>query len=104
MRFNIKNIVSPSCEWYVKSAANELGLEIEKIHMGELILAAPPTLEQLEHFNNRLQLMGLELIQGGKNVVVEKIKAVMHEIMVHQHRDPVKLNLSELLAEKLGYN
>ena len=53
--------------------------------------------------DNALKQTGLELMSDKKNILVEKIKTIIIE-MVHYSDEQIKINLSDYLSEKLNYN
>jgi AraC-like DNA-binding protein len=59
--------------------------------------------EQLEIFNNNLKKSGLELLDDKKNILGEKIKALIVE-MIHYEDEVPKVNDSDYISEKLGYD
>ena len=58
---------------------------------------------QLENIRTALKRSGLELMDDKKSVLIEKIKDVVIE-MVHYEDELPKMNFSDYLTEKLGYN
>jgi AraC-like DNA-binding protein len=50
-----------------------------------------------------LKNIGLELLDDKKNIMVEKIKTIIIEL-VHYNEDQIKTNLSDYLSEKLNHN
>jgi YesN/AraC family two-component response regulator len=59
--------------------------------------------EQLDNLNTSLKKIGLELLADKKNIMVEKIKAIIIEL-VHYNEDQIKTNLFDYLCEKLNHN
>ena len=59
--------------------------------------------EQLDNLNTLLKKIGLELLDDKKNIMVEKIKTFIIEL-VHFNEDQIKTNLSDYLSEKLNHN
>jgi AraC-like DNA-binding protein len=59
--------------------------------------------EQLDNLNTSLKKIGLELLDDKKNIMVEKIKTIIIEL-VHNNEDQIKTNLSDYLFEKLNHN
>jgi AraC-like DNA-binding protein len=87
----------------VKSELQNLGLHYSSIDLGEAEIMEEVTAEQLQLLGNALKKTGLELMDDKKSILVEKIKAVIIEL-VHYTDEQIKTNLSEHLSEKLGYN
>jgi YesN/AraC family two-component response regulator len=59
--------------------------------------------EQRDILSTSLEKIGLELLEDKKNIMVEKIKTIIIEL-VHYNEDQIKTNLSDYLSEKLNHN
>ena len=59
--------------------------------------------EQKEQLKKELEKAGLLLIENKKNILVEKIKNTIIEL-IYFSEDQIKVNLSDYLSEKLEYN
>jgi YesN/AraC family two-component response regulator len=59
--------------------------------------------EQRDILSTSLKKIGLELLDDKKNIMVEKIKTIIIEL-VHYNEDQIKTNLSDYLSEKLNHN
>lgn len=86
----------------VKSEIEKLGLHDTTVGLGEAEVMENISPEQLAILNNALKKAGLELIDDKKNILVEKIKTIIIEL-VHYDGDH-KINLSNYLSEKLNCN
>jgi AraC-like DNA-binding protein len=87
----------------VKSELEKLGIHYASVELGEVVTLEDPTPEQLNQLSVGLKKTGLELMSDKKSILVEKIKAVIIEL-VHYNDDQLKINLSDYLTEKLNYN
>ena len=91
------------CQMAVKAELGKLGIKYSYVKIGEAEIIGdlhPDTKEQLKI---NLQETGLFLIENKKNVLVEKIKNAIIEL-VHFSDEQIKVNLSNYLSEKLNYN
>ena len=61
------------------------------------------TSEQREQLKINLQKSGLELLDDKRSILVESIKNVIVE-MIHYSDDVPKVNYSDFISEKLGYD
>jgi len=61
------------------------------------------TEEQREQLKKNLHRSGLELLDNKKSILIEKIKNVITE-MIHYSDDLPKMNDSDYISEKLGYD
>ena len=87
----------------VKSELEKLGLHQTRVELGETEIMEDLSPEQLDNLNTLLKKIGLELLDDKKNIMVEKIKTFIIEL-VHFNEDQIKTNLSDYLSEKLNHN
>jgi len=91
------------CQMAVKSELEKLGLHHTRVELGETEIMEELSVEQLDNLSTSLKKIGLELLDDKKNIMVEKIKTLIIEL-VHFNEDQIKTNLSDYLAEKLNHN
>ncbi|REL32913.1 AraC family transcriptional regulator [Rhodohalobacter sp. SW132] len=103
MKLYIKYMVSLRCKMLVKSELEKLGLTSISVDLGMVEIKEEITEEQLKIFNKNLKKSGLELLDDKKNILVEKIKAVIVE-MIHYSEEVPKVNDSDYISEKLDYD
>ena len=103
MKIYIRNMVCIRCKMVVKSELEKLGLHNVTVGLGEAEIREEISAKQLENLRVALKKTGLELMDDKKNILVEKIKTIIIE-MVHYSDDQIKTNLSDYLIEKLNYN
>ena len=103
MKIYIKNMVCIRCKMVVKSELEKLGLHYKTVELGEAVIREDISSEQLDRLNIALKKSGLELMDDKKSILVEKIKAVIIEL-VHYNEEQIKINLSDYLSEKLNHN
>jgi AraC-like DNA-binding protein len=96
-------MVSIRCKMVVKSELEKLGLYFAKIDLGEVDVREDMTAEQLKQLKTALLKSGLELMDDKKAILIEKIKNVIIEL-IHYADEPPKMNFSDFLSEKLGYD
>src|SRR5690606_31872983 len=58
---------------------------------------------QTELLRKNLKIFGLELLDTKRNIIIEKIKAVIIE-MIHYSEELPHVNYSDYISEKLGYD
>jgi len=87
----------------VKDELNKLGISYSNINLGQVELPEDINRLQQEEIRRALLLSGLELMDDKKAILIEKIKDVVIE-MVHYEDELPKVNFSDYLTEKLGYN
>ncbi len=103
MKLYIKYMVSLRCKMLVKSELEKLGIDYLSVDLGMVEIRGDITDKQREKFRKNLKKSGLELLDDKKNILVEKIKAVIVE-MIHYSDELPKMNDSDYISEKLGYD
>ena len=103
MKLYIKYMVSLRCKMFVKDELQKLGVICYSVELGMVEIEDNITKEQLGTFSTNLKKGGLELLDNKKQILVEKIKNVIVE-MVHYTDEQTNLNDSEYLSESLGYD
>jgi len=103
MKLFIKNMVCIRCKIVVKSELEKLGLHHIRVELGETEIMEEISPAMMKNLDIALKKSGLELMDDKKSILVEKIKAIIIEL-VHYSDDQIKMNLSDLLSEKLHHN
>lgn len=103
MKLYIKYMVSLRCKILVKAELERLGLPYLTLDFGEVELAQAISVPQIEQLKEALALSGLELMDNKRAILIEKIKAVIID-MVHHAEEWPTTNFSEYLTEKLSYD
>ena len=103
LKVYIKNMVCIRCQMVVKSELEKLGLHYNYVKIGEANIKGNVPPEQLEQLDTALRKSGLHLMNNKKSVLVEKVKSAIIEL-VHYTDEPIKVNLSDYLSEKLNYD
>ena len=96
-------MVSIRCKMVVNEAFKKLGLHYETINLGEVNVFENLTAKQLSKLKTILLQSKLELLDDKKAILIERIKAIVVE-MVHFTNDLPKTNFSDILSKKLNYN
>ena len=91
------------CKMVVKSELEKLGLNDTIVDLGEVEISGDISAEQRDRLGIALRKTGLELMDDKKSIIVERIKAVIIE-MVHYTDEQIKINLSDYLSEKLHFD
>jgi AraC-like DNA-binding protein len=96
-------MVSLRCKLLVKEKLNKLGIEYSSVDLGEVELPEDITDQQKLQLKLSLAEAGLELMDDRKKILIEKIKAVVVE-MVHYGDEFPTTNFSDYISEKLHYD
>lgn len=99
----IKYMVSLRCKMMVKEELKKLGLTHTHVELGMVEILQDITPEQRMALKNNLLKSGLELLDDKKNILIERIKNVIVE-MIHYSDELPKVNYSDYICEKLGYD
>ena len=103
MRLYIKYMVSLRCIMMVKEELKRAGLRYTAVELGVVNIMEDITQEQHDALKNNLLKSGLELLDDKRSILIEKIKAVIIE-MIHYTDELPKVNYSDYLSEKLNYD
>jgi len=96
-------MVSARCKMVVKEELKKMGLHYIMVDLGEVEIMENISGEERTRLKTALLLLGLELMDDKKSILIERIKNVIVE-MVHYADEPPKTNFSDYLAEKLSYD
>jgi len=96
----IKNMVCNRCIMAVRREIEQIGMEVDRIKLGEVALALKPTDAQKSALQEALTRLGFELIGDKKSQTIERIKTVIIHL-VHHRSGEARHNLSEILAGEL---
>jgi AraC-like DNA-binding protein len=103
MKLYIKYMVSLRCKMMVKEELKKMGLNNVIVDLGMVEILEDITEKQREQLSRNLIKSGLELLEDRKSILIEKIKNVIIE-MIHYSDELPKLNYSDYISEKLGYD
>jgi AraC-like DNA-binding protein len=87
----------------VKSELEKQGLHYGSVELCEVEITEDISPEQHENLSIALRKTGLEVMQDKKSILVERIKAVIIDL-VHNTDEQIKINLSTHLSERLNHN
>lgn len=87
----------------VKEELKKLGFHHFEIDLGVVNIHEKISDEQRVQLGKNLLKSGLELLENKKSILIEKIKNLIIE-MVHYEDELPKVNNSDYISEKLGYD
>jgi AraC-like DNA-binding protein len=96
-------MVSLRCKLMVKNELEKLGLPFINIELGMVETKDYLTNQQRQDLKSYLGMSGLELLNDKKSILINKVKNVIIE-MIHYTDEVPKLNYSDYISEKLGYD
>jgi AraC-like DNA-binding protein len=103
MKLFIKYMVSIHCKTIVKTELDKLGIRHTRVELGQVNTVGDISDEQRRKLQSKLLKSGLELMEDHQAILIECIKNTIIE-MVHYTSEPLKMNFSDFLTEKLDYN
>jgi len=98
----IKNMVCNRCIMMVQTQLDQMGIEVEHIKLGEVLLKKELTRQQKEQFEALLLPLGFYLIDDRKSKIIEQIKTKIVEL-VHYRDHALKVNVSDWLSSELNH-
>jgi AraC family transcriptional regulator len=98
----IKHMVCPRCIRAVREEAEKLGLEVESIQLGELVLKSPLDPGTFQELQQNLDKEGFEIISDHKSRIVNRIKTEIINVIHYGEEIPQHMNFSTYLSEKIG--
>lgn len=101
MKLYIKYMVSLRCKMLVKEELKNLGLHYVVVELGMVEILEDIKPSQREELRKGLYACGLELLDDKRNILIEKIKAVVIE-MIHYADELTTENYSCYISDKLN--
>ena len=96
-------MISLRCKLIVEEELKKLDVPYLTVELGKIEFSENISLQQRNQLEENLSKWGLELLDDKKNILIEKIKNIVIEI-VHYSDELPKMNYSDYISEKLGYN
>ena len=96
-------MVSLRCKMAVREELNKLKIPFLSIELGVVELMDDLSEEDRDRLRINLSKSGLELLDDKRSILIEKIKTAIIE-MIHYSEEIPKVNFSEYLSQKLGYD
>ncbi|WP_197901539.1 helix-turn-helix domain-containing protein [Rhodocytophaga rosea] len=102
IQLHIKNMVCDRCVLYVESILKQLSIPFQKVQVGEIHLHEDLLETQKQLLQQRLQAIGLELIDNRLNQLIEKAKTLIlararNEVPEQEKHQKLSVYLSERL-------
>lgn len=99
----IKFMVSLRCKMIVQDDLKAIGIHLFKVDLGMVEILEEITSKQIELLRSKLLQQGLELLDGKKSILIDKIKNVIID-MIHYMDDLPTENYSDYISKKLNYD
>ncbi|HXJ99142.1 MAG TPA: AraC family transcriptional regulator [Gelidibacter sp.] len=99
----VKYMVSLRCKIVVKQELEKLGIHCIRIDLGTIETVENLSDLQRQNLESGLKKYGLYLLDDKRNILIEKIKVAIIEMIHYSDELPI-VNYSDYLSEKLGYD
>jgi AraC-like DNA-binding protein len=96
-------MISTACKLFVQGELTNLGIKYNSIDLGEIELQGTLTSTQHARLKESLTRYGFELMEDRRVILVEKIKAIVIN-MIYYTEDRVSTKYSYILSDRLGLN
>ncbi|MFO7656187.1 MAG: AraC family transcriptional regulator [Bacteroidales bacterium] len=103
MMLYIRNMQSSRCQSAVRNELVKLGLRFNTIELGKVELENSVSEEYLKMLDNALKSSGLEIIQKKEELLIQKIKDAIEQL-VYFSDDLPKPNYSHYISNKVNYD
>lgn len=94
-------MVSLRCKILVKEELEKIGLRYVNIELGTIEIFENVTDKQRDQLKVNLLKSGLELLDNKKQILIDKIKTVIIDMIHHSDEEPIE-NYSDYISKKLG--
>ncbi|NVO02985.1 MAG: AraC family transcriptional regulator [Bacteroidetes bacterium] len=99
----IKNMVCKCCIRVLTEDLGKIGVVIEKMILGEAIIAYDPSKIDLKQIEDVIVECGFELLVDKEKILAEQIKLAVIELIHYYNNANSLIRNSDYLIEKLGY-
>jgi AraC-like DNA-binding protein len=103
MKLYIKNMVCNRCRSIVKAELDNLGVRYITVEIGEVVIKEELSPEQHTRLNIALLHSGLELLDGKRNDLFEKLKSAIVD-MEHYSDEDLKTCYSDYISLRVNSN
>jgi AraC-like DNA-binding protein len=100
MKLFVKNMVCNRCILVVKLEVARLGFEVQEVKLGEVQFKKPLSPTEKILISSHLQEFGFELLDDKNSKIIEKIKALLIDLVQNKNND-ITIKLSEYLVHNL---
>lgn len=97
-------MVCSRCIMAVSDELKKLGLDTDRIDLGEVVLKTDPDAQQLARLDESLLKLGFERLDDKKSKLIEAIKNTVIQQIHHANTANRKHNWSDILADELQHD
>ena len=103
MKLNVKYDINVACRIILKETLVALEIPYESIRLGEVELVGDVSTEKLAHLNIALSKYGIEILDNQKNILIQKTKDAIIELVYREEGMPA-VKISSYLSDKMNYS
>jgi YesN/AraC family two-component response regulator len=96
-------MVSLRCKMIVQQELDRIGIPYLSVNLGSVETESSIPCNQMEELKESLKRVGLEILEDKKNILIDKIKLAINEL-IQSGEDATRVNYSDFLSEKLDYD
>lgn len=96
-------MVSLRCKMIVQQELDRIGIPYLSVDLGMVETDNSITSDQIEELGESLKRVGLEILEDKKNILIDKIKLVIIE-MIQNNEELTRVNYSDFISKKLDYD
>ena len=100
----IKNMVCNRCIRVITEDLEKLGIAIESIELGKVVISGDVSEEELRQIEKALLSSGFELINDRQHQIIDQVKTIIIEYIHHDKFKPEHINLSDFLEQQVSVN
>lgn len=94
-------MVCNRCNLVVESELEKLGFELLDVKLGEVNFLKPLSKTEIQLISSHLENFGFELLDDKNSQLIEKIKAILIDLVQNKNND-ININLSDYLIDNLN--
>jgi AraC-like DNA-binding protein len=97
-------MVCSRCKMVVRGELEKEGIQPLAVELGEVELEQQPEPAVLARLEASFRRLGFEMIDDRKSRMIEQVKNAIVSLIHHRQNEPIPVNLSEYLSQKLHYD
>lgn len=103
MKLFVKYDINKACKMLLREQLEKLGVAHTITAFGEVEIEEPLSGEKMKSIATALNHYGIEIVESQKNIIIQKIKDAIIEMVFNEDALPSS-KISYYLSEKLGYS
>ncbi|HEY1024953.1 MAG TPA: AraC family transcriptional regulator [Sphingobacteriaceae bacterium] len=100
----LKGMVCSRCISVLKRSLEQLSLTVEDIHLGKVTISGLHRTDCFSRVEKTITSLGFTILRGQDQRIVERIKALVDEVLIAPDPKRKKIKFSEFLSDELHLN